>query len=421
MLRLAAIGLGGRASSMVMEMRRVDPDVQLTGVVDPAVERVRVRLRDHRIPDDRLEAFESVAAMLAAPAGFDGLIIGTRCYLHTPMAVEAAAADVDLPLFLEKPVAIDFDQLEALGSAWRGRERRVLVSFPLRTTPLFGQVLRIIRSGRLGVVNQVMAFNDVPYGGTYFANWYRSHEQTGGLWLQKATHDLDYITAMIRAGSDGGQCVQPTAVAAMTSRTVYGGDKPEALRCRDCDEIDMCPEGPPSHRRRGSAGGMGGLGPQDDHLCCFAQSIKHQDAGSVIVRYSNGVHATYGQNFVARLKSNRRGARIVGQDATLEFDWYRNAITVFDHFVNRVDQIEVTASGEHLGGDQVLAGNFVGMLRDHAAGRRAVEPATDLNDGLLSAALCLAARESSRTHTFQPVRLPGQPVRAVDPPTILAD
>lgn len=433
MLRLAVIGLGGRAASMLEMMRQIEPQVQVAGLVDPAVDRVRQRLRDHKIPDEHVTPYESIAAMLDDPGRYDGVMIGTRCHLHTPMAVAAARELVrvsgDLPLFLEKPVAIDGHQLDDLAAAWAGREERVLVSFPLRVTPLFDEVLKIIRGGRLGMVNQVQAFNDVPYGGTYYANWYRNHEQTGGLWLQKATHDLDYITLMVRAAvaadSDaipGDPLVEPIAVAAMTSRTVYGGDKPDDLTCSACDEIEICVEGLPAQRRRGDSGGMGPLRPGADHACCFSESIRHQDAGSLILMYDRGVHAAYSQNFVSRLNAGRRGARIVGQRASLEFDWYQETITVHDHHVRRTDRIEVKAKGNHLGGDQVLAQNFIDLMRAHGRHVTSVRPLADLRDGIRSAAMCLAARQSSRTHTFQPIRIPGRLGPDLAPaPVVLAD
>src|SRR5439155_16963488 len=127
----------------------------------------------------------------------------------------------------EKPVAISSEQIAALRSAYLGREDTVVVSFPLRLTAHVQMALRIIRSGRLGAINQVQAVNNVPYGGVYFGQWYRSYEKTGGLWLQKATHDFDYITHML--GS------RPTLITAMHSRLAYGGSMPPELHCSGCD------------------------------------------------------------------------------------------------------------------------------------------------------------------------------------------
>ena len=57
--------------------------------------------------------------MLEDPADYDGVVpIGTRCHLHTRMAIKVAS--VGLPLFLEKPVAISPEELGALREAFQG-------------------------------------------------------------------------------------------------------------------------------------------------------------------------------------------------------------------------------------------------------------------------------------------------------------
>ncbi len=90
------------------------------------------------------------------------------------MAIKVAS--VGLPLSLEKPVAISLGELGALREAFRGREDEVVVSFPLRHTPLFSTALEVVK-GALGTINQIQAVNNVPYGGVYFGQWYRNHDQ----------------------------------------------------------------------------------------------------------------------------------------------------------------------------------------------------------------------------------------------------
>ena len=57
-----------------------------------------------------------------------------------------------------------------------------------------------------------------------------------------------------------------------------------------------------------------------------------------------------------------------------------------------------TASDGHGGGDHILAESFLDLIAGRAS------PNASLRDGLLSAAMCLAARESARTKTFQMVQ-----------------
>src|SRR5215207_2556713 len=374
---------------MVHSMQAVDPGVRIGAVADPDEEGVRCRLGPFVPGHDEARVYPSADAMLEDAADYDGVIIGTRCHLHTEMAVKVAS--VGLPLFLEKPVAISLDEVEALREAFRGREDEVVVSFPLRHMPIFSQVMEIVKSGRLGTINQIQAFNNVPYGGVYFGQWYRNYDQAGGLWLQKATHDFDCINLL--AGS------RPVGVAAMESRRVYGGEKPYELRCSVCDETETCPESPQNLASRGDDGGM----YQDsddttDHWCAFSRGIRNHDAGSALIMYENGIHASYSQNFLSRRGAYKRGATVVGYEATLEFDLALAEIRLIHHRSEKVERMQLESEGDgHAGGDHILAESFLDLLNGRA------KPNSSLKDGLLSAAMCLAARESARTKTFQPV------------------
>lgn len=385
MIRLAAIGFGGRLRGMVAEMCRLDPTLRLAAVADPDEPGVRGKLKHEPCPhwlDARL--FPDIDALMASGLEFDAYAIGTRCHLHTPLAMRIA--QTGKPLFLEKPVAIDERQLADLARAFKGREQEVVISFPLRVTPLLTAVLEIVRSGRLGVINQIQAFNNVPYGGIYFGEWYRNYDEVGGLWLQKATHDFDYINRILN--------VAPVGIAAMTSQRVYGGDMPQDLRCSACDKTESCPESPRALKRRGDGGGMG----MEDHWCAFGNAIKNEDAGSAMIRYADGSHVAYSQNFISRRSAGARGATVIGYKATLHFDWYTNQIRVIDHHAdNRVDVIEVKASSGHGGGDSVLCQMFLDLVRGKAL------PDSTLRDGLLSASMCLAARRSSAFKTFETI------------------
>ncbi|HEV7300244.1 MAG TPA: Gfo/Idh/MocA family oxidoreductase [Tepidisphaeraceae bacterium] len=386
MIRIAAIGLGVRAASMLSTFMHEDATVALAAVADPAPEMVRQQLKGQKVPFDGTRFFDTADELLEHADEFDGIVIGTRCNLHTPLAIKVAPTG--LPLYLEKPVGIDSEQLQSLHDAFVGRETSVVVSFPLRITPLMTRVMNIVHSGRLGIVNQVQAFNYVPYGGVYFGKWYRDYDVTGGLWLQKATHDFDYINRLVGAA--------PVAVATMGTRRIYGGHMPANLRCSACDRVDACPESPKNISARGDDGGMG----RDDHECAFSDSIRHHDAASALISYANGVHASYAHNFVTRRSAGWRGARITGYKATLEFEWHTETIRVTEHHDSAVDTIKVEVPSGHHGGDTVLAQNFLDVIKG-----RDVSHAT-LADGILSAAMCVAARTSEERGTFERVVLP---------------
>jgi len=381
MLRLGVIGYGGRIRGIISGLRAFGVDFTIAAIADPRGAQLKQDLEE--LKDTAV--YEDADAMLDSEA-LDGALVGTRCSLHTPMAVKVAARK--LPLFLEKPVATSLEQVRALREAFTGYEPEVVVSFPLRLTSLALTTKEIIDSGRLGAIEHVQAWNNVPYGWCYYGSWYRDYNETGGLFLQKATHDFDYISFLL--GS------QPKWVCAMNSRRIYGGDKPEDLCCDECAEQETCIESPFNlFYRRGQTPKLQPSGLR----CMFAESIRNEDSGNAIVQFESGVQASYSQNFFARNKAGARGARLFGYHGTVEFDWYTGEIRVFEHHSPRVDTIRFEGGGSHFGGDTELCHDFLQIVQRTGHSRSPIEA------GIISALTCLRARESAATRTFQEVTL----------------
>lgn len=387
MLRVGIIGYGNRISHMAKALDVFGFPYRVAAIADPRNAEIEAD-NDPFLADTRF--YESADEMLAHPDELDGVMVGTRCDLHTDMACKVAATG--LPLFLEKPVAITFEQVKRLAESYRDVTTPTVVSFPLRMTPIVQTVKEIVESGRIGSVEQVVAFNDVPYGRVYYMSWYRNYEQNGGLWLQKATHDLDYITYLV------GQ--QPSWVSAMKARRVFGGNKPFDLQCKVCDEREVCPESPFNRFRYGFEGERVNWELRERSYCAFSQGFELQDMGSCLIEYENGAQASYTQNFFARCKAARRGARLYGYEGTIEFDWYQNQIKLFRHNSSVIETIDFTSDMPHFGGDRELIFDFLMAMRDRSPSRSPVEA------GILSALTCLWARESANTRQFCEVKMP---------------
>lgn len=377
-MKLGVIGYGNRIQSMVNEVMRVAPETQVVSVCDPDEERVSAQFEQMGSPAPRI--FTSVEDMLSS-SSLDGVMIGTRCSLHTPIALQVLPTN--LPLFLEKPVATNDHDLALLEAAGRKRGDTVVVSFPLRLTPLVTLAKEIIDSGKIGQIEHAQMINNVPYGSVYYQNWYRDEEETGGLFLQKATHDFDYLNSILGYA--------PTQICAMTSKQIFKGEKPVGLTCPSCDENHICPESSVLKRLRGEV-------PEGEQ-CCFAVDTGNEDSGSAIVRYETGMHAVYSQNFFARNASAARGVKLLGFKGTLEFDFYTNVIKVYMHHTPRVETYEVSSGGVHSGGDAALAANFVDVIAGRASSLAPLEA------GIVSATMCLRARESAATSSFQNIAI----------------
>ena len=395
--RLGVIGYGRRIHGLIHgAFREVEPDLHLAGVVDPDERGVRERLAELGPKTAEGVRFHDGVAALLREARPDAVAVGTRCNLHTPVAVELAQAGV--PLFLEKPVAISLAQAVALERVWENAAAPVVVSFPLRVSPLCELARGYVADGAVGEAVHVSAVNYVPYGTVYWEQPYRDYDTTGGLFLQKATHDFDYLTYLL------GQPI--TRVAAMATRgRVFGGDKPAGLWCSACDETATCPESPQNRRRNGSGGDLG------DHPCVFSVAAgsgerSNEDCSSALLEFADGSHGVYTQVFFARRDAARRGAAVSGYRGTVSFDWFTGELHRVRHHAPFSATERAAAGAAHFGGDLELARNFFAVVRDGATSRTPIEA------GIQSAYACLAARESAASGAFASVRQVGQTAAA---------
>ncbi|WP_261302934.1 Gfo/Idh/MocA family protein [Paenibacillus andongensis] len=373
-MKLGVIGYGARIQYVISEVMKQDPSCQIKSIVDIRKDKIREELRQQGL--ENVQLYETAEQMLASER-LDGVLIGTRCSLHTSMALKVLPTGI--PLYLEKPVSTTMEDLLRLKTGYKASRSQVVVSFPLRLTLIVQLVKEIIDSGKIGTVEHVQAINNVTYGRVYFQNWYRDENETGGLFLQKATHDFDYINYVLG--------LQPTSVCAMTSKQIFKGSKPAGLKCVDCEDNRSCSE---------SAAFRTDLDPSWQS-CCYAQDTGNEDSGSVLMRYPTGMHASYSQNFFVQGDAGARGARFMGHKGTVEFDFITGKVKVFMHHTPRIETYEFSSNAGHFGGDTELARNFVDVMRGTAA---SISP---LEDGLSSALLCLKAKESAETGSFQSV------------------
>lgn len=374
MYRLGIIGLGDRISTVLKNLENTG-ECELCCVADPRLEEVKLEQTAKGRDISRVHFYTTAEDMLENEKP-DGILVGTRCSLHTKYA--EMVIKKGYPLYLEKPVCTtrkDLARLERLISEYPDECKRVTVSFPLRFTPQIIKAKELIAEGTIGKIAHIQAWTNVPYAIGYYHKWYRDDNETGGLFLQKATHDVDYIMDVL------GE--EPTEVCAMTSKQVYKGDHEAGLLCRSCTEKDTCIDYTDEL----------GTNYRKHDFCCFATDTGNEDSGSALIMFQNGVHAAYSQNFISKRSAGKRGARFIGHLGTIEFDWQQNYFVYHDHYGERHDiDISDKANG-HFGGDEMLAYDFLLAL----SGK---ETRCTLESGIRSAKLCLCLKESAELHKF---------------------
>lgn len=402
-MNVGIIGYGVRVDMLIDAFMVFDPNFKIQAITDTNIPKVKAllnqdsvskeqlyeygldkvdaHLRQTPICADDIHFYEDADAMLDNEK-LDGVIVGTNCDTHTFFAKKVLARN--LPLFLEKPVATTMEDVKALMEAGSNSDSQVVVSFPLRLTPVVQEVKRLVQSGIIGKVEHVQAWNDVSYGYVYFHDWYRDESKTHGLFLQKATHDLDVINYLV------GE--KPVKICAMKSKQIYKGDMPANLRCSICDKKEICQESYYFTK----------IYRNDDlrnDYCCFAVDTGNEDSGSAIVRYESGMHASYSQNFFVRKGAARRGARLHGYLGTIEYEFVTNTIRVFDHLSNKVQTIVIDPPrAYHGGGDGALAENFIRIMQGKEISK------SPLSAGIESVLTCICATKSAEAEQFVEIK-----------------
>lgn len=378
MKRIGFIGYGLRSETMMTAFRTLQAPITVAAIADPRWEQIAPGLADD--PYFSNTRYYTDAEQMLAQEELDGVFIGTRCSLHTHYACKVL--EMGLPLFLEKPVSITREQYEQLRAAAQGKEHKCVVSFPLRLSTIVLEMKRIVESGMLGKLTMVQAINNVPYGSVYYHSWYRDPSETGGLFLQKSTHDIDYINFLT------GE--RPVSVCAKTTKLHFRGDHPAGLHCPDCPEYRTCTE---------SSFVVKNLLKEDvtGDACCFAVDTGNEDGASVIYTTESGMLISYNQNFVVKKTAGRRGCRLIGTKGSAEFDFYTAEIRHDDYLSPQTITHKFTfPAGAHFGGDERLALDFLNVLDGQPA-------QSHLGAGLESAAACLAAKQSDLEGRFVPI------------------
>lgn len=378
MKKVGFIGYGLRSKTMMQSFKAVEASFTVGAIADPRFEQLRTELCEDPMFKDTV--YYADAEEMLNKEHLDGVFIGTRCGLHTKYAEMVLRRNI--PLFLEKPVCITEDQYAQLLAASNGMNDRVVVSFPLRLTCIVQEMRKLVESGALGEITSVQAINNVPYGSVYYNSWYRDSSLTGGLFLQKSTHDIDYITYILGK--------RPVKVMAQTAKMHFKGDHPTDLHCPDCPEYRTCPESSFISRS------IYGEEPTGD-CCCFAKDTGNEDVGAALFVCEDGTIINYHQTFLVKQKAGRRGARFIGTKGSAEFDFYTAEMRVDYYDYNHTAVHNFTyPSPMHFGGDAQLALAFTDVLEGKPS-------RCTLNSGLASAAACLAAKKAAETSLLTPI------------------
>ena len=146
------------------------PGVEIVALWDEEDARGRAMAARHGI-----SFFETEAALLGA--GVDGVVIASVNSEHRRLTELAAAAHVHV--LCEKPLATRVDEARAMVAACEAAGVRLMTAFPMRFSPVLGQLANAIRGGALGEVLCLEGVNTGEMPDVH-AGWFADPVLAGG-------------------------------------------------------------------------------------------------------------------------------------------------------------------------------------------------------------------------------------------------
>lgn len=366
--------------------------------------------------------FDNFEAMIRE-ARPDLLIVTTKDSTHHEFII--GALDMGCDVLTEKPMTTDADNCQAILDAERRSGKKLIVGFNYRWSPYSTKIKELLASNAIGRITSVDFhwYLNTYHGASYFRRWHGLMENSGSLWVHKATHHFDLLNWWIDS--------EPAEVFAYGDLEFYGKNGPfRGSNCRNCEHSSNCS----FHWNINDHNFMKELYADHEHHdgyirdnCLFREEIDIYDKMSAQVRYQNNVQLNYSLTTYSPLEGWR--AAFNGTEGRLEA-WtdipYYKDLKVSEaekHAMELSQDSESDASNEpiilhklwkdhqtvqvpmerggHGGGDQRLQDK---MFRNpqasdpygHAAGSR---------DGAMSVLIGIAARQSIEQK--RPVQIAG--------------
>lgn len=204
--RVGLVGAGGVAQRHARVLGSF-ADVELVGVTD-VTRSAAARLADTH----STRAFADVDDLLAA--GPDAVYVCVPPFAHGP--VEEAVVAAGVPMFVEKPVAVDLDTAERIATLVEQRRLLTAVGHHWRYLRVVAQARELLADRPVRMVNGAWLDRVPPVA------WWAVRDRSGGPVVEQAAHVLDLTRVLV------GEAVEVTA---------YGDGNPPPVDDADIDSV----------------------------------------------------------------------------------------------------------------------------------------------------------------------------------------
>ena len=204
--RVGLVGAGGVAQRHARVLSGFE-DVELLGVTDVARDAAEVLAGTHGA-----RTFADVEELVAA--GPDAVYVCVPPFAHGPVEELVIAAGV--PMFVEKPVAVDLETAERVAELVERRGLLTAVGHHWRYLHILDEARALLADRPVRMVNGAWLDKVPP------VDWWARRERSGGPIVEQAAHVLDLIRALV------GEATEVTA---------YGDGSPPPVAGADIDSV----------------------------------------------------------------------------------------------------------------------------------------------------------------------------------------
>lgn len=387
------VGAGHRAF-VYSELAKTNPEMlKIVGVADPNPVR-RKKAREHFGFGEDM-CFESAQALAEKGKLADAVINGTMDEQHLETAVPLLNAGYDM--LLEKPFAPNEKEMREIVECARKNHSKVMICHVLRYTPFYYSIKERIVNGEIGDIINIQTTEHVSYhhlSTSYVrGKWANSDKCHTSMLLAKCCHDLDIMMWMMSE-------TKPTQISSFGNRFQFKAEnapKEAGTICmKDCPLVDSCVYSTKrlyiDHPDRWAFYVWDALedieNPSiEDKIalmksdnpyarCIYKCDNNVVDHQSVLVNFESGATGTH--NMVGGSAEPRRNIHIIGTKGEIFGNFEESKFTVLkinpspDAHNEECDVEEVDlkvsgdmvgAYGDHGGGDERLAADFVKFIR----------------------------------------------------------
>lgn len=395
--RFALIGTGNRGTTMWGKdlLAGWREHVDLVAIVEKNAlrgERARTMIGSNA------PIYDDIDAMLKEVKP-DLVIVCTPDHTHDAIVVRALEAGIDV--ITEKPMTTAVDKIRRIMDAEKRTGQRVDVSFNYRYSPTAARIKELLNSGEIGRVTSVDFhwYLNTKHGADYFRRWHAYTENSGSLFVHKATHHFDLLNWYLDS--------DPEAVTSFADLQNYGRKGPfRGPRCKLCPHTAECDY----YLDLGADPFLDTLYEDPSEVdgyfrdgCVFREDIDIPDTMVVSIRYRNNVHVSYSLNTFQPIEGHHlafngtKGRIEVRQHETQPWEVRKeDEILLIRNFPNGKEALERIvvphSSGGHYGGDDRMRNMIFKPGTEDGLHQRAGTRA-----GAMSVLCGIAALQSSRT------------------------